>query len=153
MNDLQKAVRETILCPANKATVSQMADGVGSVESTVYRWGLPADGSGHGMPLKKLISLMFATKDFRILRHLAHRCGFALVKIPFNKIKARGIAEVQGLQKAANAAVNALIDLYDGKSDANAEEIRDQLWSVIEEAAGQSKRIERHHQPSLEIDD
>ncbi len=150
-NDLSREIRETIQ-DKNGPSVGAIGDDIGSGESTVYKWGLAETESGHPMPITKLIPLMRATRNFRILRHIAHRCGFALIKIPFRNIRARGEKDVQDLLRATGQATNDLIAIYNDNGDKSVDDVKDALWSAIEEMAGHHKGLDRHTQAALALE-
>jgi hypothetical protein len=78
MTDLKTALKKTIL--GARQSVTAIADELGCCESVLYRYGLDGD-SGAEFPLKRLIPLMKATEDYRLLHHIAARCGFVLVRL------------------------------------------------------------------------
>lgn len=78
MSDLKATLKKTLL--NSKHSVAELADTLGCAESLLYRYALPGE-SGAEMPLKRLIPLMLATNDYRLLTHIAARCGFATVKL------------------------------------------------------------------------
>jgi transposase-like protein len=79
MTDLKTQIYMTIR--GSKKSVEQIADEVGCSASLLYRYGLDGE-SGAEFPLKRLIPLMQATGDYRILRHLNARCGLMTVSQP-----------------------------------------------------------------------
>ncbi|MFB3828928.1 MAG: phage regulatory CII family protein [Bryobacteraceae bacterium] len=79
MTDLKTQIYFTIR--GSKKSVEQLADEVGCSASLLYRYGLDGE-SGAEFPLKRLLPLMQATGDFRILRHLNARCGLITVNQP-----------------------------------------------------------------------
>lgn len=78
MGELRSVIKRTIL--GAKKSVAQIADEMGCSESILYRYGLDGE-SGAEMPLSRLIPLMRATDDYRILRHIAARCDHVAVKV------------------------------------------------------------------------
>ena len=78
MTDLKTAIKKTIM--GSSKGVPAIADELGCSESLMYRYGLDGE-SGAEFPLKRLIPLMKCTEDFRLLHHVAARCGFVLVKL------------------------------------------------------------------------
>jgi len=79
MRSLAKTVYLTV--HQAKYSVEELADRVGCSASMLYRASNPEDQEVD-IKLRWLIPLMEATKDYRLLRHLASRLGFILVKIP-----------------------------------------------------------------------
>lgn len=97
MTDLKTQIYMTIR--ASKKSVEQIADEVGCSASLLYRYGLDGE-SGAEFPLKRLIPLMQATGDTRILRHLNARSGLATVSQPrVRKLKLKDPQVINEIQQ------------------------------------------------------
>lgn len=79
MKDLISVLYETVR--SAEKTVEELADEIGISSNYLYRSTTPGD-SGVNFPIKNLVPLMISTKNFSILFHLAHRCGFLIIKPP-----------------------------------------------------------------------
>jgi len=97
MADLKTETLLTIR--GSKKSVEQLADELGCSASLLYRYGLEGE-SGADMPLKRLLPLMAATNNYRILRHLNSRCGFLTVSQPrVRRLKAKDPRVVNEMQR------------------------------------------------------
>lgn len=97
MTDLKTQILMTIR--GSKKSVEQLADELGCSASLLYRYGLEGE-SGADLPLKRLIPLMQATGDHRVLRHLNARCGFVTVSQPrVRKLKTKDPKVINEIQR------------------------------------------------------
>ena len=131
---LKSEIQKTIL----GNDVEKLAAKLGLAASTLYRWGNPNEESWP--PVSRLLPLMKAAADYRILRWLSRQAGLALVKLPSRGLKP-GPKTVAAVQAETHRLVAALIEHSDGeKTDAECLEVIDEM---IEQLVVMKKQIER----------
>jgi hypothetical protein len=105
-----KKLYETI--HRNKKTVEQIADEMGISANLLYRYGYDGE-TGADFPLKRLIPLMKATNNYKLLKHIANLCGFVCVKIPRAKATKKDDFELrEEYQEVTSKAQRALKDFF-----------------------------------------
>ena len=133
----------------SKISISEIADELGLSESSLYRWGLP-EPSGSKMPLEYLLPLMRVTRNYGILKHIANRAGFLLVKMPrVAKNKKKEREQVFEYSELTTKAVRKLIEYFEDPTLERRQEIEDILIRVAEESISIKKGIERGFQLEL----
>jgi hypothetical protein len=149
--DLNRVIYDTIHNRRSNKSVEQLADECGCSPSYLYRAGLDEDnGSGCNFPMKFLIPLMQAQRDFSILHHLAHRTGHLVVKIPRSKaLKAEGRNQYQ---QTFSKAFALLCSFFDDPDSLKVPELRDKLYQLMSETAGYQKAVERYQQRELDLE-
>ncbi len=140
MSTLDSVIRKTI--HSGKITVEEMADLLGCSHNLLYK--IAAD-ENVDLQVKRLIPLMSATKDYRILHYIANRLGFAAIKIP--GAKAGKPENINELQRNLNVAATSIIDFFDGKIEA--EDALESINRGIRDLAGYRKTVEKGRQMDL----
>ena len=139
MQSLKKVLYNTVHRRTGK-TVEALADELGISPSYLYRACLPTDGNGSGcrFPLELLIPLMNATGDHSVLKHLAHRTGHAVYRVPRGRL--RSAADLNDHQRALADYFASLLKFFGGELDRD--ECLEHLQRVLEEVAGFKQAIE-----------
>lgn len=133
--------------PGTKSDVSvdELADLIGCSPSLLYKAVNPNEQVD--IKLSWLIPLMKATGNFTILRHLAIRCGFVLVKIPrARKMKPEEIAEHQ---KTLASYQVALIKYM--ADEIEADEVHELVDKALTEIASAKKMVEAGESKQKEL--
>lgn len=148
MHSLKKVLYETVHRRTGK-TVEALADELGISPNYLYRSCLPADenGSGCRFPLELLIPLMNATADHSVLRHLAHRTGHVVYRIP--RRHRRTSTELNEHQKTLAEYFGSLLKFFDG--ELGMDECLEHVHRVLEEVAGFKKSVKEVRQEVLNI--
>jgi len=136
----------------NNKTIDQLADELGISSNTLYRNCLEGE-SGSEMPMSRLVPLMKATKNYDLLKHIAHLCGFVVVKIPRVAFtKEEEIDIINEYQNATCLSVS-LLKLYFRKTDLETlNRVHDSLREVIEKCVQNSRYAEKKLAGQLEMD-
>jgi len=110
--------------------------------------------SGCNFPLRLLIPLMKATKNYKPLKHLANACGYLLVKMPTGwKRRKDPYLTIQNYQKHFTEVVKALIDFFDKPSYHNGQRVIAVLLNHMEETAAWQWRCKKNvNQMELDFD-
>jgi len=148
MPPLKKVLYETVHRRTGK-TVDALADELGISPNYLYRACLPIDetGSGCRFPLELLIPLMNATGDYSMLRHLAHRTGHVVSRVP--RSRRRTAAELNEHQKTLADYFRALLAFFNDEMEI--EECLEHIHRVLEEVAGHKKTVEQGRQEGLKL--
>jgi|SRR3990172_3159844 len=144
MKTFDQVVALTIRRYRSGEGLEELADALGIKQGMLYRLSNPLDEDAR-INSKHLIPLMEKTRDYSILRHLASRLGFLLVRIP--RVRMARVAELAEYQASQAAATKAVGGFYLGTK--SAEEALEAIRQEMERAAGFRKAIETHAQPSL----
>lgn len=137
----------------NKKTVAEIADETGISASYLYRAGLPLDESGVKFPIDYAIPLMKATKDYSLLKHITHLCGFILVKVPsFTNSKMDDIDIVDSYQYATLDAVKRLKDFLNDPSAINYAAVDNALQNVMSRSVSAQKYCGKKLSGQIEMD-
>jgi hypothetical protein len=127
----------------NKKPLMAIADETGISANYLVRTALPIDESGARFPLDNLITLVKATKDYSILKHLANLCGFLIVKIPnYNAYKSDGIDLINTYQGYTCDAVKALRNFLNFPDKESYQKVTDSLTRVMEQNVTTQKYIQ-----------
>ncbi len=135
MKNFDFIVAETIR--KYKGSISELADKLGIKVPTLYRLANPFDEDAK-INSKHLIPLMEETRNYEILKHIASRCGFIVVKLP--KIRSKKEEEISEYQERQAVAIKAVIEFFRG--DITADAAIEAIRAEMEYAAGFSKAIE-----------
>jgi len=147
--DIKSKIYQTI--HRNKKPIDQIADEMGISCESLYRYALPSP-SGSDIPLKRLIPLMKAAKDYGILKHIAGICGFVLVKIPrYRASKGDSNDVVSNYQNVSAEAVNDLIKFFKMPTMPNYEKVKESLDTVMEQSIGARKYIDKEHAGQIDL--
>lgn len=134
----------------NKKSVDQIAEEIPISSNYLYRAGLPVEGkhekkNGIKFPVEYLIPLMKATQDYSILKYIAFRCGFILVKLPrvaTNKMDE--VDMVSAYQDVATKAVRSLKEFLNDPSDKDNHKSFDAaMQHIVEESVSVKKYCDR----------
>jgi hypothetical protein len=142
---------ETIWQTVNrgKLTPDQLEDEIDYSASALKRAGLDGD-SGAGLNIRKLIPLMKAQKDYSILEHLSHHCGFILIPFPRGgRSKAERIEDASAFQSLTAAAVDYLIKYIN--NGASKEEAIDHLYRLLKGTVEVMEDVKAGDQISLDL--
>jgi len=121
MRTLKQELYKTI--HRDDLSVEEIAERIGMAPGYLYRAVLPdleesgEKSSGVAFPLKRLISLILVTKDFRVLDHIERAVG--RVAIP---VKKEGCGDLEGLYRESLAATAEFGDLVRKVHAATADE-------------------------------
>ena len=133
-------------------TIDQLADELGISSNTLYRNCLEGE-SGSEMPMSRLVPLMKATKNYDLLKHIAHLCGFIVVKIPRVAFtKKEEIDVVDEYQNATCNSVTLLKDFFNKPTQETFNKVHDSLHLVMEKCVQNSKYAEKKLAGQLEMD-
>lgn len=144
MKTLDEVVALTIRRYLGGEGIEELADALGIKPGMLYRLSNPLDEEAR-INSKHLIPLMEKTKDYSILRHLAARLGFLLVRVP--RVRTARVQELAEYQASQAAAMKAVSGFYLGTR--SADEALEAIRQEMERAAGFRKAIETHATPSL----
>lgn len=144
MKTLDQVVAMTIRRYRGGDGIEELADLLGIKPGMLYRLSNPLDEEAR-INSKHLLPLMEKTRDISILKHLASRLGYLLVRVP--RVRTAREQELAAYQASQAMAMQAVCGFYLGtrKPDDVLEAIREEM----EKAAGFRKAIETHEQPSL----
>ena len=144
---LKHIIYETI--HRGKTPVAELADHLGIGTNHLYRMGNPTDDQAR-IPADLLLPLMTTTRNYAILEHLAHRCGFLLVsvkRVATNRKEALDMAvDYQELTSRTVAALHKYLSDPDPDLEKT---LKDLLSSVSSESWGIRKSIEKNGQLEL----
>lgn len=144
MKTLDQVVAQTIRRYRGGEGIEELADHLGIKPGMLYRLSNPLDEEAR-INSKHLIPLMEKTRDYSILKHLASRLGFVLVRLP--RVRSARETEIAEYQASQAAALKAVCAFYYGAQPA--EEALAAIQAEIERAAGFQKAIQSHATPSL----
>ncbi|MBO8183310.1 MAG: hypothetical protein H0Z28_11065 [Archaeoglobus sp.] len=132
---------------SSRKSIEQIADETGISPMYLYKM----LSGGCNFPLYKLIPFMNACNDYRVLRHIAHRTGHLLVKIPrVGKSKKDDIEMVKDYQDKASRVIRMLLEYIKNPSEGKKQNIIEALNCMAEESIRIKKRIEKNYQLELE---
>jgi len=130
-------------------TPEQLQDEIDYSASALKRAGLDGE-SGAGFNLRKLIPLMKAQGDYRILEFLSYRCGMILIPIPKSgRGKKDRITSVAEYQKITAEAVQALVNFIE--KGATQSEVEDILHRALKGTAEMIEDVKSGNQIELEF--
>lgn len=144
MKTLDQVVALTIRRYRGGEGIEELADALGIKPGTLYRLSNPLDEEAR-INSKHLIPLMERTKDYSVLKHLASRLGFLMVRLP--RVRSARESDLAEYQASQAAATKAVCGFYLGTK--GAEEALEAIRAEMERAAGFQKAIQTHDQPSL----
>ena len=124
--------------------IEELADALGIKPGMLYRLSNPLDEDAR-INSKHLIPLMEKTRDYSILKHLASRLGFVMVRLP--RVRTAREVEIAEYQASQAAALKALVGFYHGTK--TAEEALGAIQAELEKAAAFQKAVQSHDAPSL----
>jgi hypothetical protein len=142
MQTLDQVVASTVR--RYKGEVEELADYLGIKPGTLYRLSNPLDEEAR-INSKHLIPLMEKTKDYSILKHIAWRLGFILVRLP--RVRTAKVEELAVFQQAQAEAMRMLAGFFAGGRDADSTLAAVRL--EMEKAAGMAKAVEAWPAPGL----
>jgi len=147
MNSLKEILYQTI--HRSRATVPELADILGVSPNYLYKMGLPTD-NGARFPLELLLPLMRATGNYAVLRHLADRSGFLLVKIPrVPRNRQETNQMIAGYQALTTEAIRLLIGYFQEPTREKKRNLLEILNKVAAGSIGIKKRVEQGNQLEL----
>ncbi len=144
MKTLDQVVAATVRRYRGGEGIEELADALGVKPGTLYRLSNPLDEEAR-INSKHLIPLMEKTRDYSILKHLAARLGFVMVRLP--RVRAAREAELAEYQASQAAAMKAVCGFYHGRQSAEA--ALTAIQAELEKAAGFQKAILSHDAPTL----
>ena len=117
-NDLETTLYLTIHGHPKKS-VQEIADAIGISASYLYRSALTGE-SGCNFPLQRLIALMQATNDYRVLDHINARCNRVSVKLPqvsrLKRADTKAMHEIEGHYHKVIALVHGFFTQPDAET-------------------------------------
>ena len=147
MNDLKSLLYMTI--HGAKLSVPEIADDIGVSTSLLYRYALEGE-SGAPIPAERIIPLMKATKDYRILQHLASRCGFALVHLKRASVmKSKDPAVVNQIQARFSRIIADFCTFTEHASEAETLALLDQIDAHLSDMVGMRRAVRDFKQGDL----
>jgi len=148
MNDLKSELYITV--HSARKSVPELADEIGVSTSLLYRYAIEGE-SGADLPLRRLIPLMRATNDFRVLRHLAARCGFVLVKLPrVAKLKKPDAHSVNEITRKFHQVMAEVLKFFEAPDREQIPRIESALHEHLCEVASLRRAVREFPQPELE---
>lgn len=136
----------------NKKTIDQIADEIGRSTNAVYRYCLEGE-SGSEVPVSLLVPIMKATKNFSLLKHIAHLCGFVCVKIPRVSLNKKDeIDIIDNYQHATVTSIKLLKEFFSNPTQETFNKAKESLTDVMEECASNSKYIDKKLSGQLEME-
>jgi uncharacterized protein YecE (DUF72 family) len=145
--ELKKVLYRTV--HGKRISVEQIADLVGCSASLLYRTSNPNDITAR-FPLEKLLALMFAVKDFSILKHLAARAGFILYQLP-GRVKYNKTQDLNKFQMLFSSTFQAILDFKNNKIEK--EECLDKIDRLLTSTIEVRKSVETSQQLSFDFKD
>ncbi len=146
MDKLQKSLVETIHKGA--LNVSDLAEAWGLTENSIYKMGL--EDSGLLKALRRISSLMSLQKKYDILKSLAGRHDFLLVKTPrVGKDRREDNELVAEYQELTTNAIGMLIRFFADPTPEMREKLIDALTDVTERSIAIRKRVSDGNQLSI----
>jgi hypothetical protein len=148
MTDLRTALKKTIL-GSKIRTVGQIADELGCCESLLYRYGLDGE-SGAEFPMARLIPLMRATEDYRLLNHVAARCGYVLVKLSRSAaLKKKDPETINEIQARFSRLMSDFLSFTADASEVETLELLDQFNRHMTDMASMRRAVRDFKQGDL----
>jgi hypothetical protein len=144
MRTLDQVVAVTIRKFRGGEGIEELADHLGIKPGMLYRLSNPLDEDAR-INSKHLIPLMEKTRDYSILKHLAQRLGFMLVRVP--RVRTARETEIAEYQASQAAALKAVVGFYHGT--VGQEAALSAVQHELERAAGFQKALQAHETPSL----
>jgi hypothetical protein len=146
-----KTIIHSTIHTRNK-TVDEIADEIGVASSTLSRYALEGE-SGSEMPVSRMIPLMKATRDYRLLKHICSVLGFACVKVPNVAINKKDeIDIIDDYQTATAVSVKLLKDFFNNPNATTYSKAKDSLQLVMESCASNSKYIDKKLSSQLDLE-
>jgi len=134
MKSIAAAIYETI--HKSKLSIDELADEIGCSPSLLYK--ISNINEPVELKLSRLIPLMRATKNYSILKHLAHRSGFILVKVPrARKMQQDDLAQCSLVMAEFQAALARYV-----KGEIAADEVHGAVDQALTTVASAKKMIE-----------
>lgn len=108
--------------------------------------------SGCNFPLRLLVPLMKATRNFGVLKKLAHLCGFMVVPLP-KGIRKLGDAhsDLRRYQKRFAGLLEELVDFVDCPSQAKYRHLNERLLEHMQETEWWRRRCQANAVNQLEL--
>ena len=148
MTDLRTALKKTII-GCKTRSVSQIADELGCSDSLLYRYGLDGESNAE-FPLSRLIPLMRATEDYRLLNHVAARCGFVLVKLSRSAaLKKKDPETINEIQARFSRLLSDFLSFTADASEAETLELLDQFNKHMTDMASMRRAVRDYKQGDL----
>lgn len=136
----------------NKKTIDQIADEIGISSNSLYKYGYEGE-AGVDMPLSRLVPLMKATKNYSLLKHIAHLCGFVCVAIPkVTMTKKDELDIIDDYQEATVSSIKLLKTFFNEPTEENFNEAKNALLKVMEKCAQNGKYIDRKITAQLDLE-
>ena len=127
----------------NKKTIDQIADEIGVSANSLYKYCYENE-AGVDMPLSRMLPLMNATKNYSLLKHIAHLAGFVLVKIPKLAISKKDEFDIiDEYQSATVVSIKTLKDFFNDPTQENYSRAKESLLEVMERCAQNTKYIDK----------
>lgn len=134
-----------------KLEIDELAEVLGVSSNYIYKMGLDEYSPSHSdIGLRKLIALMKAQGDDRIVRYLAQRFGGVFVKLPSVARDKRESAEmIADYQECVNDTIKLLIDYFKSPSPNARAILINTLDFMTAKTVGIRKRVEKDGQYNL----
>ena len=134
-----------------KLDIDELAELLGVSSNYIYKMGLAEDSPSHSdIGIRKLIALMKAQNDDRIVRYLTTRFGGIFVKIPrVAQDKHESSIIIQDYQEAVTLAIGLLITYFDNPNPNARAILISTLDDVTAKTVGIRKRVEKDGQFNL----
>lgn len=128
----------------NRKTIEQIADEMGISANSLYKYCYEGE-AGVDMPISRILPLMNITKNYTLLKHIAHLAGFVCVKIPkMASIKKRDEVDIlDDYQGCTVVSIKALKDFFNDPTAENYSSAKNALLEVMEKSAQNSKYIDK----------
>jgi len=147
MKDLKTILYLTI--HGSKKSVPEIADDIGCSASMLYRYALEGE-SGAVIPAERLIPLMKATQDYRILLHMASSCEFALVKLKrAAALKTKDPGVVNEIQARFSRIIAHFCSYTEKATDAETLELLDQIDTHLSDMVSMRRAVKGFKQGDL----
>ncbi|MDD5061817.1 MAG: hypothetical protein PHN44_06000 [Candidatus Marinimicrobia bacterium] len=134
-----------------KLNIDELAEILGVSSNYVYKMGLNEDSPSHSdIGLRKLIALMKAQGDDRIVRYMAQRFGGVFVKLPRVATDKRESSEmIVYYQECVTNTIKLMIDYFRDPSPNARAILINMLDDVTAKTVGIRKRVEKDGQFNL----
>lgn len=131
-------------CHRSKKDLYQISEEMGIGYTYLSRAVLDSP-SGVNFPLKWLIPLMKATKNYSVLHRIANLCGFLLVRLPRGAAKFKKMdRQVNDYQKEFTTVISSLFEFINNPTEEKLKTVNENLLDHMRETEYWRKRCEKN---------
>jgi hypothetical protein len=149
MDDLYRLIYELI--HRNKLSIDDLAEVLGVSSNYIYKMGLNEDSpSFSDIGVRRLIAIMKAQGDDRIVRYMCQRFGGVFVRLPrVAKDKSESAEMIAYYQESVTNTIKLMIDYFRNPSPNARAVLINMLDDVTAKTVGIRKRVEKDGQFNL----